>query len=176
MDDGLRRSFASSTLRTARRHGSMVPLASRRVHAAHHPVPSHSGRAPADPRLLSRQRREHVRGRSTQPAPGKVRHRQTPATPSALLARDSWFTETVPTAARTWGNEVTRRSVEMFTVYRPCVAYRLCQPDFPYCLSSPRWVFNIVRVPAFWWSISGRKQPALARGLDTVRPIERAYL
>jgi hypothetical protein len=44
-----------------------------------------------------------------------------PAAPSALLTPDSWawFTETGKPRAASWKNEVTLRSVEMFTEYEP---------------------------------------------------------
>jgi hypothetical protein len=44
-----------------------------------------------------------------------------PAAPSALPTPDSykWFTETHETRAPSWRNEVTLRSVEMFTEYEP---------------------------------------------------------
>jgi uncharacterized protein len=44
-----------------------------------------------------------------------------PLAPSALPTRDSWecFTETGNTRAPAWRNEVTLRSVEMFTEYEP---------------------------------------------------------
>ena len=44
-----------------------------------------------------------------------------PAAPSALPTPDSWtwFTETGRTRAPSWKNEVTLRSVEMFTEYEP---------------------------------------------------------
>ena len=46
---------------------------------------------------------------------------QDPASPSALPTPDSWvwFTETGRTRAPSWKNEVTLRSVEMFTEYEP---------------------------------------------------------
>jgi hypothetical protein len=46
---------------------------------------------------------------------------QDPASPSALPTPDSWvwFTETGRTRAPAWKNEVTLRSVEMFTEYEP---------------------------------------------------------
>jgi hypothetical protein len=46
---------------------------------------------------------------------------QDPAAPSALPTPDSWswFTETGKTRAPSWRNEVTLRSVEMFTEYEP---------------------------------------------------------
>ena len=46
---------------------------------------------------------------------------QDPASPSALPTPDSWvwFTETGRTRAPSWRNEVTLRSVEMFTEYEP---------------------------------------------------------
>ena len=46
---------------------------------------------------------------------------QDPASPSALPTPDSWvwFTETGRTRAPLWKNEVTLRSVEMFTEYEP---------------------------------------------------------
>jgi uncharacterized protein len=47
-----------------------------------------------------------------------------PAAPCALPTRDSWewFSETGKTRATSWRNEVTLRSVEMFTEYEP-IAY-----------------------------------------------------
>jgi fermentation-respiration switch protein FrsA (DUF1100 family) len=44
-----------------------------------------------------------------------------PAAPAALPTPDSWswFTETGRTRAPSWRNEVTLRSVEMFTEYEP---------------------------------------------------------
>ena len=44
-----------------------------------------------------------------------------PAAPSALPTPDSWtwFTQTGKTRAPSWHNEVTLRSVEMFTEYEP---------------------------------------------------------
>jgi len=44
-----------------------------------------------------------------------------PAAPSALPTPDSWkwFTETAKSRAPSWKNEVTLRSVEMFTEYEP---------------------------------------------------------
>ena len=44
-----------------------------------------------------------------------------PAAPSALPTPDSWtwFTETGKSRAPSWHNEVTLRSVEMFTEYEP---------------------------------------------------------
>jgi uncharacterized protein len=44
-----------------------------------------------------------------------------PAAPSALPTPDSWmwFTETARTRAPSWRNEVTLRSIEMFTEYEP---------------------------------------------------------
>ena len=46
---------------------------------------------------------------------------ENPAAPSALPTADSWawFTETGKTRAPSWRNEVTLRSVEMFTEYEP---------------------------------------------------------
>ena len=46
---------------------------------------------------------------------------QDPLAPSALPTHDSWewFTETGATRAPSWRNEVTLRSVEMFTEYEP---------------------------------------------------------
>jgi fermentation-respiration switch protein FrsA (DUF1100 family) len=46
---------------------------------------------------------------------------QDPLAPSALPTPDSWswFTETGRTRALAWRNEVTLRSVEMFTEYEP---------------------------------------------------------
>ena len=54
-----------------------------------------------------------------------------PLAPSALPTPDSWswFTETGRTRAPSWRNEVTLRSVEMFTEYEPGSYIELRQPD-----------------------------------------------
>ncbi|MDP1520591.1 alpha/beta hydrolase [Porticoccus litoralis] len=53
-----------------------------------------------------------------------------PAAPSALPTPDSWtwFTETGKTRAPSWHNEVTLRSVEMFTEYEPISYARYISP------------------------------------------------
>jgi fermentation-respiration switch protein FrsA (DUF1100 family) len=53
-----------------------------------------------------------------------------PAKPSVLPTRDSWewFSETGKTRAPAWHNEVTLRSVEMFTEYEPGVYIEYISP------------------------------------------------
>ncbi|MFO1075445.1 MAG: alpha/beta hydrolase, partial [Geminicoccaceae bacterium] len=53
-----------------------------------------------------------------------------PAAPSALPTPDSWiwFTETGRTRAPSWRNEVTLRSIEMFTEYEPASYVRYVSP------------------------------------------------
>jgi uncharacterized protein len=53
-----------------------------------------------------------------------------PATPCALPTSDSWrwFIETARSRAPSWKNEVTLRSVEMFTEYQPSDYIRLISP------------------------------------------------
>lgn len=58
-----------------------------------------------------------------------------PLAPSALPTPDSysWFTQTGKTRAPSWRNEVTLRSVEMFTEYEPGAYLPLITPT-PYCM------------------------------------------
>ncbi len=53
-----------------------------------------------------------------------------PAAPSALPTSDSWrwFTETGRTRAPSWRNEVTLRSIEMFTEYEPGIYIGFVSP------------------------------------------------
>jgi len=69
-------------------------------------------------RLFAEDRRNRAAGK----APGMIPVvAENPAAPSALPTPDSWtwFSETGRTRAPAWRNEVTVRSVEMFTEYEP---------------------------------------------------------
>ena len=82
----------------------------------------------ADPRRLHGPDPGDVRRRSGGPLRGQgagdgAGRYQDPSAPSALPTPDSleWFTETGRTRAPSWRNEVTLRSVELFTEYEPGV-------------------------------------------------------
>lgn len=55
---------------------------------------------------------------------------ENPAAPAALPTADSWrwFTETAKSRAPSWRNEVTLRSIEMFTEYEPGAYIRFVSP------------------------------------------------
>jgi fermentation-respiration switch protein FrsA (DUF1100 family) len=69
-------------------------------------------------RMFDEDRRARMAGKSPAMVPVVA---EDPAAPSALPTPDSWawFTETGRTRAPSWRNEVTLRSVEMFTEYEP---------------------------------------------------------
>jgi uncharacterized protein len=68
--------------------------------------------------MFAQDRRDRMRGKPPAMIPVVA---EDPAAPSALPTPDSWrwFTETARTRAPSWKNEVTLRSVEMFTEYEP---------------------------------------------------------
>jgi uncharacterized protein len=68
--------------------------------------------------MFAEDRRARMAGKTPAMIPVVARD---PASPSALPTPDSWvwFTETGRTRAPSWKNEVTLRSVEMFTEYEP---------------------------------------------------------
>ena len=110
-------------------HVLMVAAIDRRVRAVASQVPMVSGHA----NFRALVRADHIAGfRDGFDADRAARFRgdppvvvpvvaEDPTAPCALPTRDSWewFSETGKTRAPTWRNEVTLRSVEMFSEYEP---------------------------------------------------------
>lgn len=110
-------------------HVLVVAAIDRRVKAVVSQVPLISGHANARRlvradfvaglhRAFEADRRARMRGEAPAMLPVVA---EDPAAPSALPTPDSWtwFTETHALRAPSWRNEVTLRSVEMFTEYEP---------------------------------------------------------
>jgi fermentation-respiration switch protein FrsA (DUF1100 family) len=78
-------------------------------------------------RMFAEDRRARYAGRPPAMIPVVA---EDPAAPAALPTPDSWawFTETARTRAPSWKNEVTLRSVEMFTEYEPGSYIRFISP------------------------------------------------
>jgi fermentation-respiration switch protein FrsA (DUF1100 family) len=110
-------------------HVLVVGAIDRRVRCVVSQVPLASGHANARrliradhlagvQRMFAEDRRARMAGRPPAMIPVVA---EDPAAPAALPTPDSWawFTETGRTRAPSWRNEVTLRSVEMFTEYEP---------------------------------------------------------
>ncbi len=94
---------------------SQVPLASGHANARRLIRSDHLAGVQG---MFAEDRRARMAGKSPAMMPVVAKD---PTSPSALPTPDSWawFTETARTRAPSWKNEVTLRSVEMFTEYEP---------------------------------------------------------
>jgi uncharacterized protein len=106
-----------------------------------------------------------------------------PLAPSALPTPDSWewFSETGQTRAPAWRNEVTLRSVEMFTEYEPgtCLPYISPTPFLMLVAEGDHLVPSELAIAALRYCppAQGTRHPARRsfRGLHQgVRSLQRA--